>query len=154
VGDTTNFQITIYTAPKRRHKRILQILEAHDLGLDWSESTDFTTLELGVAYTTNLGHPGEAEEIAAELIAAAPECAFLAWDDPVYEYLGGLVAYTKKLGEYGHSCDADGTPVLTAEEITKLLVELAAEQPKATITDAIAAIAKAAGEPWFKALPA
>ena len=155
MGDTTSFQLTIYRAPKKRHKKILAILEAHGLGLeDYDNAGPFDTLVLGEGYCTNLGHPGEADEIATELIEAAPECSFVGWDDPVYEYLGGLVAYTKQLGEYSHSCDADGNPVLTGEEITKLLEELAAAQPTATITDAVAAIATAAGKPWFDAIKA
>jgi hypothetical protein len=75
MGDTTNFLVIIEKAPKRRHRKILAILEAHCDGLDWAEGVSFDTLELGAAYTTNLGHPGEADELAAELIAAAPEAS-------------------------------------------------------------------------------
>jgi hypothetical protein len=155
MGDTTTLQLTIYKAPKRRHKKILEIINAHDLELDWSTRGPHDELTIGEsAYTSNLAHPGEADEISTELIDVAPDCGFIVWDDPAYEFLGGLCMYTPELGEFGAQCDADGNPQLTGEMVIKLIDELAAARPETTIADVKAAVDKATGKPWFEAMRA
>lgn len=75
------------------------------------------------------------DEIAGALIAAMPGIAFAIWNDPKYEYLGGISLYTPELGVYSADCDADGNVVKTAHEIVTFL-------------------GRFLGEPWTKALTA
>ena len=86
---------------------------------------------------------GSADEHADNLIAAAPGCSFVLWEDPKYEWLGSVEAYTPELGRFTAECDANGTPVLTPEAI-KAMIDKAAD------LDALReAMARATGAAWF-----
>ena len=60
------------------------------------------------------------QEVASRIIDRFPEVSFECWNDPAYDYLGGLVMYTPELGRWEGECDSDGNAVLTASQIKGL----------------------------------
>jgi len=137
MGDTTNVQVYIYACPDDQRAAMLEILEYHRLSPDWYGPTG-DTLELGQAYGSNYAAGDESEEIAAEIIEAAPGAVFQAWTDPAYEWLGSGVMYTPELGRFGYESDSNGEP----------------QFGQAAVLDAIASgdVEKAIGVPWRDAM--
>lgn len=60
----------------------------------------------------------DSDAVADRLIALG--VSFVAWEDPKYEWLGSLVAFTPSLGRFDAACDSDGNVVLRAEEVREL----------------------------------
>jgi Protein of unknown function (DUF3145) len=155
--DTTNLQLTVHAAPPEQHQAILKVINAYGLGQDWGSfapDEGYTELELGVQYTDGQGVVGHASQIAAELIAAAPDATFIVWEDPAYEWLGAVSVYTPELGLFEADCDADGDPQLSGQAILAFLDRVERATPQPTIADVRAAIERATGKPWFDALQA
>jgi hypothetical protein len=154
--DTTNLQLTVRAAPPEQHQAILKVINAYGLGQDWDSAPDegYAELELGVQYTDSQGVVGHADQIAAELIAAAPGASFIVWEDPAYEWLGVVSVYTPELGLFEADCDADGIPQFSSQAILAFLDRVEQTTPQATVADVRAAIERATGKPWFDALQA
>jgi Protein of unknown function (DUF3145) len=155
MSDTTNLQLTVHAAPPEQHQAVLKAINAYGLGQDWASvapADGFTELELGVQYTDGLGVVGHASQLAAELIDAAPGASFIVWEDPAYEWLGTVCAYTPELGAYEAESDANGVPQLSGAAILTLLDAVERATPQATVADVRAAIDRATGKPWFDAL--
>jgi len=87
---------------------------------------------------------GSADHYASWLVDAAPGCSFVIWEDPKYEYLGSLFAYTPELGMFSAECDADGTPVTDGSAILQWV-----EEAEKAGEDVATRIRREMGVPWF-----
>ena len=145
MSDRTAFACYIYACPEDQQAGALSVLtEGYGLDLNWGMS-EGEGLSLTEAYTAEEISCGSADFIAKELIEAAPGCSFVLWEDPKYEWLGSLNAYTPELGHFTAECDANGRPVYTAAEITSMIAA-AGDVDRAGL---IAHIERATGGAWF-----
>lgn len=153
MGDTTTFQAYVYHCPADQVDAALAELEAYDLQVNWGSRKTPGRLELAEPYTSHDIGVGAASDIASALIEEAPGCCFVLWEDPKYEWLGSLYAYTPELGLFSAACDAGGQPVLTRSEIAQLIADasegLSARQGGTMLRQITEALGAATGEPWF-----
>jgi len=140
MGDRTCHQVYVYDCPKDQVRAVQEALE--DYG--WEESPKGGRISAIERYFADELSCGTSGDIATALREAAPGASFVVWEDPKYEWLGEMHAYTPALGEYGAQCDSYGRPVFGWDEITPVLDEAAQAGE-----DARAALAKAMGRPWL-----
>lgn len=149
--DSRLLQCYVYACPRGQRNAAAAVLADHDLDLDWDYPRPAAGLSLTRAYTGNAA-VGTAGTIAAELREAAPGCSFVVWEDPKYQWLGSLEAYTPALGRFSADCDSDGVVLCTLTEATRLIENAAAGQPGGAgswAEQAVAAFETAMGGPWF-----
>jgi hypothetical protein len=130
MGDTTYMQVTVYDCPTRR-RQVARLLAAHDLTLGgWDRSaetcqTDPHEVAVGEEYTDDQASLGTMRALAGELIAEAPRCSFLGWEDPAISgdgpILGELIAYCPAYGRFDGECTANGDAVLLTHQALTLL---------------------------------
>jgi hypothetical protein len=113
-------QVVFYRVPGERVRAVRRVLD--ELGaLDGalSPSGDDPVILLGQAYGDTQTPCGwvEDERVAQRLRDVAPEAVFIAWEDPVYEWLGQAAASHPDLGVFTHDCDAQGRFLLDVDEL-------------------------------------
>jgi len=117
-SNSAYLQLTVYECPSRR-ARAAQLMAGY---LDTDHG-----LEVGKMYDSNDVTPGSIQYIAANLIAAAPRCSFLGWEDPCMlddgPVLGELIAYCPRYGRFDGECTAAGDVVLDYRQIDALITE-------------------------------
>jgi hypothetical protein len=146
MGDRTSMQVYVYDCPEDQRAGVLAILtEDYQLDGEWGAAGREVFLRLDIPYTADEISVGSADQIAAELIEAAPGCSFALWEDPKYQWLGSVNVYTPALGLFSAECDANGQPVYTAREITDMITK-AGDVDQAGL---IAAIQRTTGGAWF-----
>jgi len=118
MSDRTALQVIVLSCPLERVRAVLAVLTERSLGEFFG---DEDAVVLGEQYLAPEESFGSAEELAAELVAAAPEVAFLAWEDPRYKWLGTVFAYVPGVGQFTGPCDAQGTPLWTTDQVLGLL---------------------------------
>jgi len=143
MSDRTNLQCYIYACPDDQKQAAADALSEMQLNWGCADATP-RELVLNQPYTEDQARCGSAEELAAELREAAPGASFVLWEDPAYEWLGSLQAYTPELGEFAGECDADG-------QVVAVLAGILAEIDKVAGDAAAirAALHRAMGGPWF-----
>jgi len=142
MGTTTNLQITIYSCTSERVAAVVQILDRYSLDQDWGHggSLPQDRITLGETYGTNYATGEASDEMAAELIEAAPELVFDTWTDPADEWLGSGIMYAPGLGTFKYEATADGEPQFSTPQIRAAM----AEGP-----DAVSALL---GDAWIEAI--
>jgi hypothetical protein len=148
MGDTTNFQLTIYDCPDDQRESLVQVIQdlRQDGDFSGAPSEGFDELELMNAYTDGLASLTAHDDYATDIIEAAPGATFVCWTDPKYEWLGGLVMYTPNLGRFDADCDANGVPAIGPYAILQAVVD----QPEnATRDEILDALGKLTGWAWL-----
>ena len=118
MSDRTALQVIVLSCPLERVRAVLVVLAEHGLR-EFGGAEDVVVLR--EQYLAPEMALGTAERLADELVSAAPEVAFLAWEDPRYEWLGTVVAYVPGVGQFTGPCDAQGTPLWTTGQVLGLL---------------------------------
>jgi hypothetical protein len=117
MGDTTYLQVTVYDCPTRR-REAAEVLAGY-------VNCDTGEVEPGEQYTAEQTSLGSMGRMAGDLIAAAPRCSFIGWEDPAMSgdgpLLGELVAYCPRYGRIDGECTGAGGVVLDARQIGALL---------------------------------
>ena len=116
-------------------------LQANPDDYSWDEVPG---VDLETGYTAYEASCGTADEVSEALIAAAPGCSFVLWENPSYQWLGTVVARTPELGYFSGDCDADGTPVFDRDQIIEMI-----GKAREAGEDLAEHIHKATGGPWF-----
>jgi len=145
MGDRTALTAVIHDCPPVERVRVLEILAQWFDGSDYGEGAG-ETLELENTYMDPEASCGSADELAGQL-EDVPGISFTVWEDPAYEWLGSVRAYTPDLGSYAAECTADGTPVLEYGQIAAVIAAV----PEGG--DIAAAVALAYGQPWLAPKP-
>jgi len=117
MSDRSYFQLHIYGFERVEDLPwAVEELITSELGLDleWVRRKDirFVAEEMGL---------GAYEEIGEQLIGVDPRLMFQCWNDPKYEYMGGLFRYTPHLGRFQHDSDSRGSPMFSAEEVMAIV---------------------------------
>lgn len=158
MSDRTNLQAYVYDCPEDQRTAAHDVLAGdYGLGLDWDArkpgSGAGDELNMTEAYTDDQMRVGSAREVAEALREAAPGASFVLWEDPAYEWLGDVFAYTPKLGMFSAPCDANAVPMFTGEQMRKLVSEATADVGASAggimLRKIREAIDLATGAPWF-----
>ena len=152
MGDRTYFQVHVYDCPEDQREAARLVIADYV-----TAAAEDHVLDLTEGYTEEEISCGSADELAPRLEEAAPQCSFVLWEDPKYEWLGSIRAYTPALGSFAADCDASGQPVFTLSEV---LAMLQSDQVTAyndpDDSDGMlfkgfpAALARAFGDPWLE----
>lgn len=118
MSDRTALQVIVLSCPLERVRAVLAVLAKHGLR-EFGGAEDVVVLR--EEYLALEMPIGTAEHLATELVAAAPEVAFLTWDDPRYEWLGTVFAYVPGVGQFTGPCDSQGIPLWTTDQVLGLL---------------------------------
>lgn len=123
MADRTQLQLFIHDCPDDQAPALVDVLIDWELRVDWEGPiAQRGELVIGVQpYTERRTALDAADELAAELIDAAPGVKFTLWTDPVKEFLGTLVRYTPELGRHDAECDAEGQGVYFEAQILAAL---------------------------------
>lgn len=156
MGDTTNFQMYVYSTTPDEARHFARFIGEHCLGRDWStnfnaDEPDAIVLGRGGGYTDNDASCGIVNDYAVGLAANTPNSVFVAWEDPKYEWLGVLIMHVPGLGVYVAECDADGNPVMSAQSILEMLDTVG---DNGTVADVRVLLNHNLGKPWFDAIAA
>ena len=144
-SNSAYLQLTVYQCPSRQD-RAAQLM-ADYLGTGHG-------LEVGKMYDNNDVTPGSIQYLAANLIAAAPRCSFLGWEDPCMTddgpVLGELIAYCPRYGRFDGECTAASDVMLDYRQIDALITEARRDpQRQPGATDQIRILTEVAcGIPW------
>ena len=138
MSDRTSFQVHVYACPEDQREAALGALTEAMGEPDEGEPGE---LEMMTCYEISVG---TGADLSAELVKVAPGASFLMWEDPAYQWLGDLYAYTPELGMFTCACDADGTPVMNASQVTRVIEATGGNAEQIT-----EAIYKAMGDPWL-----
>jgi hypothetical protein len=140
MGDTTYMQVTVYDCPTRR-REVAEVLAGY-------VNCDTGEVEPAKQYTAERSSIGNMGRMAGDLIAAAPRCSFIGWEDPAMSgdgpVLGELVAYCPRYGRLDGECTGSGDVVLDARQIGALLDQAG----QRGWLDAREIIEVACGNPW------
>jgi hypothetical protein len=152
MGDRTYFQVHIYDCPEDQREAARRVIADYVTAADEDD-----VLHLTEGYTEDEVSCGSADELAPRLEQAAPGCSFVLWEDPKYEWLGSIRAYTPALGSFAADCDASGQPVFTLSEVLAVLKSdqvTACNDPDDSdgtlLKEVPAALARVFGDPWLK----
>jgi hypothetical protein len=118
MGNSTYLQLTVYDCPSRR-ARVARLMAGY---LDLHDR-----LEPGEMYGNDDISAGSIQSLADSLIAGAPRCSFLGWEDPCMTddgpVLGELIAYCPRYGRFDGECTGAGDVVLDYRQIDALITE-------------------------------
>ena len=116
MSDRSPIQITIHKCPEKR-REVAGLLSEY-VGLEYEETPPLVAV--GKEYMAIEMTLGSMVELAARLIALAPRCAFIGWQDPFELYLGEFVAYCPRWGRFDADCTGEGGVVLAQPAITAI----------------------------------
>ncbi|MEE1736456.1 DUF3145 family protein [Streptomyces sp. BE147] len=117
-------QLTIHTTTSTDLPAVLHALNTHHVATDFTADTThpLTNLQTGHTYVTHAG-ADTAEHLATALITTAPNTAFELSGDPAETQDGLSIAYHPDTGLFRARCNADGTPLIPAEEVRHALTQ-------------------------------
>ncbi|MFJ2627723.1 DUF3145 family protein [Streptomyces sp. NPDC087532] len=117
-------QITIHATTSSDFPAVLHALNTHHLTTDFTADTThpLTDLQPGHTYVTRAS-ADTAEHLATTLITTAPNTAFELSGDPAETQDGVSIAYHPDTGLFRAQCNADGTPLIPAEEVRHALAQ-------------------------------
>lgn len=126
-------QITIHATTSSDLPAVLYALNTHHLTTDFTadDTHPLTDLQPGHTYVTRAG-ADTAEQLATALATTAPNTAFHLSNDPAETQDGTYIAYHPEAGLFRAQCNADGTPLVPAEEIAHALAQAPADMPTRT----------------------
>ena len=121
-------QITIHTTNSNDLPAVLHALNTHHLTTDFTadDTHPLTDLQPGHTYVTR-ADADTAEQLATVLATTAPNSAFHLSNDPAETQDGTYIAYHPEAGLFRAQCNADGTPLVPAEEIAHALAQVPAD---------------------------
>ncbi|MFC7345048.1 DUF3145 family protein [Saccharopolyspora griseoalba] len=115
--DRTYGSAVIHACPPGRAGVIARILlEDFRLTVDpvqgdeLPDGDDRWVVRVGECYYASEWSVGTAEELANELVQAAPDATFTVHEDPAYEFLGEMFSYVPVMGIFNSDCDQFGEP--------------------------------------------
>lgn len=150
MSDMTYLRCWLYACPDDQEEAAAGVL-AGQWFLEFDDETVASREHVTGRYFAEEMKIGLGKEIAEELREAAPGASFFLWENPAYEQLGWLEAYTSTLGRFSGRCDLPGRGVLGYDEMAEVIRQVPAGS-RAT-TDAfrgavLAALDVATGGPW------
>ena len=126
MSDHTEFSGFIYSVPDENKADLALILTEWGFGQDWSARyRDWQVADVDrlvdekVNFTCDQFRCGDTEELAG--ILKDLRCVFEIHEDPKYEWLGTLCMYHPDLGMLASQCDADGSPLVSVNQVLKLI---------------------------------
>lgn len=120
---TTQLQLFIYDCPQDQARAAWQVIDEAELTEDWDGpyAHEGRLIVGGAPYTDRAAASGEASnDLADELVKAAPGISFLVWTDATVDWLGALVRYTPELGIYKADCITEGDVRFGASEMVRM----------------------------------
>jgi hypothetical protein len=148
MGERTDFQLIVYDCPADQCAAVIEILNDFDLDFEHelgSAERSHSELFLGRTYTDH-SYGALSDDVGAQFVERAPGAIFTCWTSPAYEYLGNAVMYAPDLGKFTADCDANGTPLLSQDELRRAILAAPAPATREEIADAVDC---AAGAPWL-----
>jgi len=109
MSDRTSLQVFVYACPESEREAMLAVIDQHG-GWDEGDSAEGR-------WTDYEACCGSADTIARALSHDAPGASFLLWEDPAYQWLGSLEAYTPELGSFSGECTSEGTVVARYQDV-------------------------------------
>lgn len=152
MADRAPLQLTIHECPADEAAAVLDVLAEHGVHLEDADVEAHDALHTATPYVDMEAVLGEEDRLATALIAAAPHCAFLAWQDPKYEYDGQVVMYHPALGRFDCGCDAFGTPHICIDVLWAVAGECGVERGTVTAAAFLDALSRHLGQPWRQVL--
>jgi hypothetical protein len=150
--DRSPLQLTFHDCPAEHATRVLEVLAAHDLHLEFADIEPEDALHTATRYVNVEATLGEEDRVAAALIAAAPPCSFVTWQDPKYEEDGQVVMYHPALGRFDCGCNAYGDPHVTIEVLRAVAGECGVDRGAVSAVELLDALARRLGHPWRSVL--
>jgi hypothetical protein len=147
----TYAQLFVYDVPAGQARALLDTIDADDLDTNagYRPHPDPGVPGTSVDLTGRLvlGAPGYSHEkvsvgwmfeddLADELVQAAPGATWRAWECPADGHLGTLRVHVPGLGVFRADCDGDGTPMFSEADMRAVAADPAA-------------LDQAIGRPWF-----
>ena len=129
MGDYSYLTLIVYALPLGTPEVDILVAINEDWGLTCEETDDPNSAVIG-RWTAEEASLDAYESIGKRLRKIEPNLTFEIWNDPKYEYLGGLFMNAPELGSWTGQCDSDGSPVFTAHEVEKILREPPDRQAK------------------------
>lgn len=120
---STQLQLFIYDCPPDQAWAAWQVIDRYELDEDWDGPApkDGQLIVGGAPYTHRAAASGEtSNELADELVEAAPGISFLVWTDATVDWLGALVRYTPGLGMFKADCTTEGDVRFGASEVVRM----------------------------------
>ncbi|MFF5019032.1 DUF3145 family protein [Streptomyces sp. NPDC001165] len=126
-------QATIHATTSSDLPAVLHALNTHYLATDFTadDTRPLTDLQPGHTYVTRAG-ADTTEHLATALATTAPNTAFELSNDPHETQHGTYIAYHPDTGLFRAQCNADGTPLIPAEEIRHALTQAPDDMPVRT----------------------
>jgi hypothetical protein len=122
MGDYTQLQIFIHDCPDDQVLALVDVLINYQMQVEWDgPEPERGELHIGTAYTNRSTAGDASQDLAGEIIEAAPGATFTTWTDPAYEWLGVLARYVPALGEHNAECNGEGQAVFSEPEIIEAL---------------------------------
>jgi len=139
MADYAPFQLYIYSCPAGSEERVLEVINEHRLSLDWDWGIEgeraLVSREIYGRSDVMLDEP---TGIISELIAAVPDIAFKAWQDPKGEWPGEAYTYAPKLGLRTFRCDSGGNATISFDDVRRQLAQLPDDAMKAAVLYSLA----------------
>lgn len=121
MSDRSAFTLVVYDCPPEQREAVLGIINEHGLTEDYFGDKDVDELDLGATYGYGEMDLTAYQDVAEEIIEAAPGATFQCWNDPKYEYGGATTIYAPDLGRFTGDCDSDGDPYITASRFREVM---------------------------------
>ena len=134
MSDRTNFQVYVYECPEDQHDAAVDAIR--EVAGEWEEGSADDLAAGLIMYDARCGIAGE---MAAALAEAVPGASFYLWEDPAYEWLGDVYAYTPALGMFTAECDSNGEPMFRLSDVLATI---------GTANGDAEAVKRAMGGPW------
>lgn len=102
---------------------VLKILNDFGLstnGFDSFPGPNGPELELGAEYIDTEFTMGQGDDLATQLLEKAPGATWEFIEDPNYEFSGTYHCHIPALGYYAASCNGEGQPVFTADQVLNM----------------------------------
>lgn len=120
MSDRTPLQLIIHDCANDEVAPILELIEEYGLHLEYITDVRDDQLALNQTYMDPEVRCRSAKKLSRQLQDLTPAASWTLWEDPGYEQLGELYQFTPQLGLFTQNCDAAGSPLFTADEVTRI----------------------------------
>jgi hypothetical protein len=152
MADRAPLQLTIHDCPAEEAAAVLAVLDAYDVHLEFADIEPQDALHTATRYMQAEAAMGDDNRVASALIAAAPHCSFVIWQDPKDVCDGQVVMYHPALGRFDGDCNAFGEPHATIDVVWAVAGECGVDRGAVTAAAFLDTLCRRLGQPWREVL--